>query len=79
VGYAVATAVLAAVVASAVLVLLPTIIDATAVIPPLTRPRPDLADVAVLAGVLVATVLVAWLLGSWRARHRHPAEVLRAG
>jgi hypothetical protein len=79
VGYAVATAVLAAVVASAVLVLLPTIIDATAVIPPLTRPRPDLADVAVLAGVLVATVLVAWLLGAWRARHRHPAEVLRAG
>ncbi|MDF1602940.1 hypothetical protein [Nocardioides sp. YIM 152315] len=79
VGYAVATAVLAAVLASGVLVLVPTIVDATATVPPLTRPRPGLVDVVVLAVVLVVTVLVAWLLGAWRARRRHPAEVLRAG
>ena len=79
VGYALATAVVAAVVAGAVLVLIPTIIDATAVVPPLTRPRPDVDDIVLLAAVLVATVLVAWLLGAWRARRRNPAEVLRAG
>lgn len=79
VGYALATAVVAAVIAGAVLVLIPTIIDATAAVPPLTQPRPDVGDLVVLGVVLVATVLVAWLLGAWRARRRHPAEVLRAG
>ncbi|WP_028642994.1 hypothetical protein [Nocardioides sp. URHA0020] len=79
VGYALATAVVAAVIAGAVLVSIPTIIDATAAVPPLTRPRPDTDDVLVLVAVLVVTVLIAWLLGAWRARRRHPAEVLRAG
>jgi len=79
VGYALATAVVAAVVAGTVLVLIPTIIDASAAVPPLTRPRPGIDDVLVLVAVLVATVLVAWLLGALRARRRHPAEVLRAG
>jgi hypothetical protein len=79
VGYAFATAVLAAVLAAAVLVLAPTIIDAVAIIPPLTRPRPAVADVVVLLVVLVVTVLLAWLLGARRARRRIPAEVLRAG
>jgi hypothetical protein len=77
VGYAVLTAVLAAGIATTVLVLGPTVIDATATIPPLTRPRPDLADLAVLGGVFVGIVLVAWLIGAQRARRRHPAEVLR--
>lgn len=79
VAYAVLTAVLAAALATAVLVLAPTAIDATATIPPLTRPRPDVADVLTLAGVLVVMVLLAWLVGTVRARRRHPAEVLRAG
>ena len=64
VAYAVLTAVLAAALATAVLVLAPTTIDATATIPPLTRPRPDVADLVVLAGVLVGMVLLAWLIGS---------------
>jgi hypothetical protein len=79
VGYAVATAVLAAVLAGGVLVLAPTIIDAVATIPPLTRPRPGVADVVALLVVLAVTVLLAWLLGARRARRRIPAEVLRAG
>jgi hypothetical protein len=79
VGYAVATAVFAAVLAGAVLVLAPTIIDAVATIPPLTRPRPAVADVAALLVTLAVTVLLAWLLGTRRARRRIPAEVLRAG
>ncbi|KQW49266.1 hypothetical protein ASC77_11300 [Nocardioides sp. Root1257] len=79
VAYAVATAVLAALVAGAVLVLGPTIIDAAAAIPPLTRPRPDVADLVVLLVVLVVTVLLAWLLGTRRASRRNPAEVLRGG
>lgn len=77
VGYAVLTAVLAAGIATAALVLGPTVIDATATIPPLTRPRPDVTDVVVLVGVLVGIVLLAWLIGAQRARRRHPAEVLR--
>lgn len=79
VGYAVTTAVVAAALATAVLVLAPTTIDGLATIPPLTRPRPDVADLVTMAGVLVGIVLVAWLIGAQRARHRHPAEVLRAG
>ncbi|WP_345520107.1 hypothetical protein [Nocardioides conyzicola] len=79
VGYAVATAVLAAVLAGAGLVLAPTIIDAVATIPPLTRPRPGVADLVLLLVVLVVTVLLAWILGARRARRRVPAEVLRAG
>jgi hypothetical protein len=79
VAYAVATAVLAAVLASTVLVLTPTIIDATAAVPPLTVPRPSVADVVVLLVVLVAVVVASWLLGAWRTRRRHPAEVLRGG
>jgi hypothetical protein len=78
VGYAVLTAVLAAGIATAVLVFGPTVIDTSATIPPLTRPRPDVADLVVLAGVLVGIVLIAWLIGAQRARRRHPAEVLRA-
>lgn len=79
VAYAALTAVLAAALATAVLVLAPTAIDATATIPPLTRPRPDLDDVLTMAGVLVGIVLLAWLIGAQRARRRNPAEVLRAG
>lgn len=79
VGYAVLTAVVAAALATTVLVLGPTAIDATATIPPLTRPRPDVADLVVMAAVLVTIVLLAWLIGAVRARRRHPAEVLRAG
>lgn len=79
VGYAVATAVLAAALAGAVLVLSPTIIDATANVPPLAVPRPGAGDLVALLAVLVATVLLAWVVGAWRARRRRPAEVLRAG
>jgi hypothetical protein len=79
VGYAVATGVLAAVVAAAVLVLGPSTIDATAGIPPLARPRADLLDVAALLAVLLVLVLVAWVLGAVLARRRPAAEVLRAG
>jgi len=79
VGYAVATALLAAVLAGVALVLTPTIIDATATVPPLARPRPDLVDLAVLVAAVAAMVLLAWVLGARRAGRRHPAEVLRAG
>ena len=65
--------------ATAVLVLAPTIIDAVAAIPPLTRPRPAASDAVALLVVLLVTVLLAWLLGTRRARRRIPAEVLRAG
>jgi hypothetical protein len=79
VAYAVVTALLAALAAGAVLVATPTIIDATAALPPLARPRADLLDVGVLALAVVAMVLVAWLVGAQRAGRRHPAEVLRGG
>lgn len=79
VAYAVATALLAAVLAGTVLVLTPTVIDATAAVPPLTRPRPGLVDLAILAAAVAAMVLVSWVLGARRAGRRHPAEVLRAG
>ena len=79
VGYAVATALLAAVVAVAVLVLGPAIIDAAAVIPPPTRPRPGAVDAGALLAVLVGLVLLAWVLGTVAVRRRSAAEVLRAG
>ena len=72
VGYAVGTAVLAAALATAVLVVAPTTIDARAKIPPLSRPRPG-----VPAGLVL--VLVAWGAGTARARRRPAAEVLRGG
>lgn len=79
VGYAAATALLAAVLAGGVLFLAPTIIDAMAPIPPLTRPRLGLTDLAVLVAAVALMVLLAWVLGARRAGRRHPAEVLRAG
>lgn len=79
VGYAVATAVLAAGLATAVLVLAPSTIDAVAVIPPLSRPRPGVGDAIVLVGVLVVLVLAAWVAGTVLARRRAAAEVLRGG
>ena len=79
VGYAVATGLLAAVVAAGVLVLGPVTIDATAGIPPLARPRPAVADAAALLAVLVGLVLVSWPLGTLVARRRSAAKVLRAG
>lgn len=79
VAYAVGTALLAAVLAGVALVLAPTIIDATATVPPLARPRPDVLDLAVLVTAVALMVLLAWLLGARRAGRRHPAEVLRAG
>lgn len=79
VAYAVGTALLAAVIAGAVLVATPTIIDATAAVPPLTTPRPAYADVAVLVLAVATMVLLAWLIGARRAGRRHPAEVLRGG
>ena len=78
-GYAVATAVVAAVLAAAVLVLAPSSIDAAAGIPPLTHPRPELSDLLWLLGVLAALVLLAWLAGTLLTRRRSAAEVLRAG
>ncbi len=79
VGYAVATAVVAALLAAAVLVFGPTIIDAAAGIPPLSHPRPEVSDLLWLLGVLVALVLLAWVAGTVLTRRRSAAEVLRAG
>ena len=79
VGYAVAAGVLAAAIATAVLVLGPSTIDAVAGIPPQTRPRVDLVDAIALVVVLLVLVLVAWLVGTVLARRRPAAEVLRAG
>lgn len=79
VGYAVGTAVLAAALGAAVLVLAPTTIDAAAGIPPLTRPRPGVADGLALVAVLVVLVLAAWSAGTVLARRRAAAEVLRGG
>ncbi|MEP9363984.1 hypothetical protein ABLE68_13530 [Nocardioides sp. CN2-186] len=79
VGYAVATAVVAALIAAAVLVLGPVIIDAAARIPPLSQPRPQWSDLVWLLGVLVALVLLAWVAGTVLTRRRSAAEVLRAG
>ncbi|WP_343907624.1 hypothetical protein [Nocardioides aquiterrae] len=78
-GYAVATAVVAAVLAAAVLVLAPSSIDAAAGIPPLTHPRPEASDLLWLLGVLAGLVLPAWLAGTLLTRRRPAAEVLRAG
>jgi hypothetical protein len=79
VGYAVAAAVVAAVVAAAVLVEAPSSIDANALIPPLSHPRPELTDLLALLGVLATLVLLAWLAGTLLTRRRPAAEVLRAG
>lgn len=79
VGYAVGTAVLASALATAVLVVGPTTIDAVAGIPPLSRPRAGVADGLVLVAVLVVLVVVAWAAGTLLARRRHAAEVLRGG
>ena len=79
VGYAVATGVVAATIAVAVLVLGPATIDATAGIPPLARPRPELVDAVALLAVLAVLVVVAWVVGTVWARRRSAAEVLRAG
>ncbi|WP_395692975.1 hypothetical protein [Nocardioides sp.] len=79
VGYAVGAGVLAAAVATTVLVLGPSTIDAVAGVPPLTRPRAAVTDAVALVAVLVALVMVAWLLGTVLARRRQAAEVLRAG
>lgn len=79
VGYAVGTAVLAAALATAVLVVAPSTIDAVAKIPPLSRPRPGVPDGVVLLAVLLVLVLVAWVAGTVLARRRHAAEVLRGG
>jgi hypothetical protein len=79
VGYAVGTAVLASALGVAVLVLAPTTIDAAAGVPPLSRPRPDVADGVALVAVLVVLVLVAWAAGTLLARRWAAEEVLRAG
>lgn len=79
VGYAVATAVVAAVIAAGALVLGPTIIDAAAGIPPISEPRPEWSDLVWLLGVLAALVLLAWAAGTLLTRRRSAAEVLRAG
>lgn len=79
VGYAVATAVVAALLAAGVLVLVPTGIDASAGIPPVMHPRAELTDLLWLLGVLAALVLAAWLAGTLLTRRRPAAEVLRAG
>ncbi len=79
VGYAVLAAALAAASAVLVLVLLPTTIDNQATIAPLARPRVGTVDLAVFMVVLLAMVVLCWLIGARRARHRHAAEVLRAG
>jgi hypothetical protein len=77
VGYAAATAVIAAGLAMALLVAAPSSIDALAGIPPLSRPRVGVAVAIALPGVVVLLVLLARL--SALARRRPPAEVLRAG
>jgi hypothetical protein len=79
VGYAVATALVAACGAVAALVLAPTSIDAAAGIPPLAHPRVSGADVLAVVAVLTALVLSAWAGGTLLARRRPVAEVLRAG
>ncbi|HYF72741.1 MAG TPA: hypothetical protein VD864_07955, partial [Nocardioides sp.] len=79
VGYAVATGVVAAALAVAVLAAGPVTIDATAGVPPAARPRPDVVDAVALLGVLAGLVLVAWCAGAVLAWRRSAAEVLRAG
>ncbi len=79
VGRAVVVALVAAGLSVAVLVAVPTMIDATTTIAPLARPRPDVRDAVVLGAVLLAIVVIAWLVGARRAARRRTAEVLRAG
>jgi hypothetical protein len=79
VGYAVGTAVVAALLAVGVLVLAPTTIDATVRVPPVSHPRPAATDAIAVAVVLVVLVLAAWLIGTLVVRRRPAAEVLRAG
>jgi hypothetical protein len=74
---AVVTATAAAVLATGVLVIAPTTIDAVSLVPPLSRPRLAPADVVLVIALVVVMVTVAWLLGAWRARRRVPEEVLR--
>ncbi|WP_296602100.1 hypothetical protein [Nocardioides sp.] len=76
---AVMVALVAAGLSVGVLVVAPTMIDATTAIAPLARPRPGWPDALTLAAVLVAIVLVSWLVGARRAARRRTAEVLRAG
>ncbi|MBJ7358456.1 hypothetical protein [Nocardioides sp.] len=79
VGYAAATAIVAAALATAVLVLAPSSIDALAGIPPVSRPRPGVPEVLALFGTVGLLVLLALLSGTALARRRPAAEVLRAG
>jgi hypothetical protein len=78
-GYAVVSAVVVASAGGVALFLAPSMIDAVASVPPLTRPQLGTAEVVVGAVVVAALIVLVWLTSAWRATRGNPAEVLRGG